>query len=515
MNQLHFNVKQYGAVGDGTTKDTLAIQRTIDTCAEAGGGTVFVPAGRYLTGTIYLKSNVELHVASGSTIVASPDRADYNPSDVFPENEAFVSENVTATHLIIAYKQENVSITGSGTIDGSSSSFFGPLPDDLSASYRFKSGSYPIPEWRPGQMVFFCRCRRVTVRHASLVNAPYWTLFLLGCEQVQIHGITISNPPATRNGDGIDIDCCRNVIVSDCIIRGGDDCITLRANKRPLGEHAMPCENVTVTNCILSTPCNAIRIGVGDGEVRRASFSNIVVPEARTVISIVSRWSPQSGAHGALIEQIRFNDFIADAVMPIVVSAGSGAAAPAAIRGISFNRFRMTACAASQFVGTPDVPIRDIRLNDLELDIRGGSNNRAFAESFPEELSTIGHHGMHDEPTLPCALFGRHLEGAEFDRIRIRWESPGAVWDEGIRIEQADQVRLNGVRLRQPHETGAAIRCRSVNNIRLTDCQANDGTDIFLQTEASSPSASIRHAGNDLSCAKHPIVADIEDIAPL
>jgi polygalacturonase len=92
------------------------------------------------------------------------------------------------------------------------------------------------------------------VRDVKLFNSPYWTLFLLGCEDIQIRGLLIENPPATANGDGIDIDCCKNVTISDCIIRSGDDSITLRGNVRLLGEDDWICENVVVTNCILSTP---------------------------------------------------------------------------------------------------------------------------------------------------------------------------------------------------------------------------------------------------------------------
>src|SRR5699024_605622 len=141
---------------------------------------------------IYLKSHVELHLCAGATLVASSDRADYNADDIFLENERFTrrtKENVGGGHLIIAYKQENISITGSGTIDGNSSCFFDPLPEDdpgIEGGYRYKYANYPIPGWRPAQMIFFCRCENVAVRDVQLVNAPYWTLFHLGCQDVHL-----------------------------------------------------------------------------------------------------------------------------------------------------------------------------------------------------------------------------------------------------------------------------------------------------------------------------------------
>src|SRR5690606_6554752 len=104
-----------------------------------------------------------------------------------------------------------------------------------------------------GQMVFFCRCTKVAVSDVQLLNSTYWTMFLLGCTDVKIRGLHVENVLATPNGDGIDIDCCRNVTISDCIIRTSDDSLTLRANDYLLGENAQSCKNVVVTNCVLRT----------------------------------------------------------------------------------------------------------------------------------------------------------------------------------------------------------------------------------------------------------------------
>ncbi|MDF2651031.1 MAG: glycoside hydrolase family 28, partial [Paenibacillus sp.] len=273
MSNAEYNVRLFGAAGDGKTKDTFAIQQAIEACAASGGGRVVLPAGTYVSGTLFLKSNVELHLASGALLMGSPDQDDYNKTDLFPENTASARDFTSGAHLIIAYDQDNVSITGFGEINGNSSAFFGDLPPGKFATYRFKNGDHTLGPWRTGQMVFFCRCRRVAVHDIALRDSPYWTLFVHGCEDVQIRGLTITNPPGTRNGDGIDIDCSRYVRVSDCLIRTGDDCITVRGNKRPLGDYAQPCEHIIVTNCVLSSPCNAIRVGVGNGEVRDCLFS--------------------------------------------------------------------------------------------------------------------------------------------------------------------------------------------------------------------------------------------------
>lgn len=510
MNVMaYYNVREYGAIGNGQAKDTQSLQRAIDACESAGGGTVLVPAGLYLTGTLYLKSDVELRLSAGATLIASPDREDYNRDDQFPENKVFARENVTGAHLIIAYNQVNVSITGQGTIDGNSERFFGALPEGKTASYRYKTGSFAILDWRPGQMIWFCRCRRVAVRDVKLIRSTYWNLFLLGCEDVQVRGITIDNPAGTQNGDGIDIDCSRNVTVSDCIIRSGDDCITIRANKRVLEQSTGLSENIAVANCVLSSPTCAFRLGVGDGEIRNCTISNIVVREARTAVNMVCRYSGGS-KHGTLMEQIHFSDFTADVCMPIVMVAGEAATAPAGMRDISFSRFRIVASAGSQMAGTVEAPLSRIRLSDFDWCIRGGTDNLTLMDELPEHLSKFGYHGMGGTPALPFALYGVGLEDVVLDNIRIRWDRISGVWQDGLFIDRSSGIEFRHVHMRQPKAAeGAALRCRATDRITLHGCRATAGTSTFLQVERSSPTApSVRCMNSDLSEAEQPFQCD-------
>lgn len=509
MTTLTYNVRDYGAAGDGRTKDTQAVQRAIDDCAQAGGGTVALPAGTYLSGTVYLKSNVRLHLEAGALLLGSPDREDYNADDVFPENEVFTREQVTGAHLVVAYRQHNVSITGEGAISGNAARFFDPMPQDKVASYRFKTGNFVIRSWRPGQMIFLCLCRSVAVRDVSLLDSTYWNLFLLGCEDVHIRGLTIDNPPETQNGDGIDIDCSRNVTVSDCVIRSGDDCITVRANRRQLGEHAGPSENIAVTNCVLSSPTCAFRIGVGDGEIRNCTFSNIAIREARTAVNMVMRYSDRS-QYGSSIERVHFSDVVADVAMPFVVGTGSGAIPPAYIRDVSFHRFRVVASAGSQLAGTAEVPLVNVRISELDLTIRGGTDNLELVEEQPAELSKYGYHGGAGLPALPCALFGSHLRESSFDRVRVRWDNVSGVWRDGICLRHSDAIELSRLSLRQPQErTGAALRLRACGNVEVRDSRAEPGTATFVKAEQSSAGARLLCVGNVWTDAGRPIEADI------
>lgn len=400
-----YDIRQFGAAGDGETLDTAAIQQAIDACHAAGGGTVLVPPGTYLTGTVSLKSRVNLHLSAGATLLGSPRREDYNPDDIFPENPVFSRENVTGAHLVIAYRADQVSITGEGTIDGNGAAFFEPLPpEELSTSYRRKERNFSVREWRPGQMIFFCRCTNVAVRDVALRNSPYWTLLLLGCTRAQVRGLRISNPPQTPNGDGIDIDCCRQVTVSDCIITSGDDSITLRDHSRLLGEHAQPCSDVAISNCVLSTPCNAVRVGVGDGEIRDCILSNLVIRDSRTGINMVGAYSERA-AHGAVIENIRFVNIIMDVVMPLNIILGVHAKPPAALRHVSLAQIRAVAEQGGYIGGNPGHRLEDIRLHEVQLELTGEGVDGQFDGARPRPTGALG---------VPTGLFIR-----EVDRLRV------------------------------------------------------------------------------------------------
>jgi hypothetical protein len=508
MTAFSYNVRDFGAAGDSVQKDTTALQKTIDTCHDGGGGKVILPAGNYLSGTLYLKSNVELHLAAGARILGSPDVEDYNAEDIFPENVAFTSENVTARHLIIAYRQENISITGQGIIDGRSAQFFEPLPENISASYRYKSGDFPIKDWRPGQMIFFCRCKKVAACDVQLANSPYWTFFLLGCEDIQIRGLLIDNPPATQNGDGIDIDCCKNVTISDCIIRSGDDCITVRGNPHWLGEGDWTCENVAVTNCILRTPCNAIRIGVGDGHVRKVLFNNIHIPEASRGISLVSLYFKRENfQRGTRIEDIHFSNFLIDADVPITAGTGHGSKRPAAIDDVTFHNFKIIAHAGAQLAGTPETPIGKVLLQNIDWLVRGGSDNTEFQKGLPDPLSHHGYRGHDNEPALPCALLGTHIKNLQIENFELRWQKPAAAWREGILLQNVETADLNNLHLCQPQpENGAAVSCNDVQQITLRNSRATEGTSTFLSLKNTRKSTFIHYGGNDFSQAKTPLI---------
>ncbi|MFW5868064.1 MAG: glycoside hydrolase family 28 protein, partial [Armatimonadota bacterium] len=385
---------------------------------------------------------------------------------IFPENPFSTREQATGAHLVIAYKAEQVSITGQGTIDGNSAAFFETLPpDEVTTTYRNKSRNFPIAEWRPGQMVLLCRCTDVSVRDVTLINSPYWTLLLLGCTGARIRGLSITNPPQTPNGDGIDIDCCQDVTVSDCIITSGDDSITLRGHSRLLGEHARPCRNVAISNCVLSTPCNAIRVGVGDGEVRDCTISNILIRESRTGINFNSAYSERS-AHGTRLENIHFSNITMDVIMPVNMVLGVHAKPPGAIRNISLSHLNVVAREGLHICGNPGHRVEDIRFADVRLELRGNDVDPQFAGDAPQTAGTM---------KVPAAFFAREVSGLSVTNLQVRWSDVGDAWRGAVEVVDCDQVALTQLDAQAPpaRTDAEALRTTGVEGLTISRLRAH------------------------------------------
>lgn len=244
-----YDITDYGAVSDTTRLSTAAVQKAIDSCNAAGGGTVSVPAGNYKIGSIVLRSNVTLNFENGATLYGSTDIADYQPMTT---DYVSLRTNVPTIQLIYADNASNVAITGLGTIDG-------------------RGNAFPKLTWndegitRP-HLLRLIRCNDVTVSGVTLKNSGCWMQHYLACDRVKIHGITVINRN-NYNNDALDLDGCHNVTVSDMIADSDDDGITLKSTSPRL------CEDITISNCVVSSHCNAIKLGTETN----GGFRNIIV----------------------------------------------------------------------------------------------------------------------------------------------------------------------------------------------------------------------------------------------
>ena len=264
-----YNILSYGAVGDDTTNNAAAIQAAINACHTAGGGRVLIPSGqRFRSGTIALKSDVELHVERGATLVASTDPADY-PLQIVAGALAGgdLTDNAAALAMLItADRAERIAITGGGTIDGSGAQFVAEPGRYIHVMKPFR----PFPVWLLG-------CRDVTIQDVTFRDAALWTVRLSGCEDVQVQTVRIHNDLKLPNSDGINFDRCRNVRVANCHIVAGDDCICIK-NCVETAAWGGVSENVVVTGCTLVSTSSALMVGCEAREtMRNIVFDSCVI----------------------------------------------------------------------------------------------------------------------------------------------------------------------------------------------------------------------------------------------
>lgn len=274
--ETNYNVTNFGARGDGKTDDDAAIQKAIDRCSENGGGTVIFPSSKtFMAGPLHLRSNVCLHFEPNSRLLANPDESVYTES-AFGENRG------EGMMWLSAKDVENISITGTGTIDGNGVAFMGAELDD---SYELK----PVTDFDPRPHVLtLVNARKVNISDVTVCNSAYWTIHLVGCYDVAISHISLLNNLKIRNGDGIDVDHSRKVRITGCFIESGDDCICLK-NRREFEEYG-PCRDIVVTNCVMTSRSCAVKIGSENMDsINRVLFDNCIITDSNRGIGIQNR----------------------------------------------------------------------------------------------------------------------------------------------------------------------------------------------------------------------------------
>ncbi|MCR5408029.1 MAG: hypothetical protein K6E61_02875 [Bacteroidales bacterium] len=356
------SVKDFGAVGDGVALDTEAIQAAIDRTAEKGGGVVRVPEGTYLCGSIWLRSNVELHLDAGAVIKGSPNIDDYCSGDCCPQNEAEVGfgDYISGGHLILGVGVENVKLSGPGKIDGNSDAF---MLDAEGNRYAKKS----LVPARPSQMVWFVDSKDIILKDIELADSPYWSCFILNCDNVTIDGCYVHTRRKdyhTFNGDGIDIDRSTHVKVTNCRVDTSDDSITLRASCAHLLENPQDCAWVTVENCHLSSSCNAVRVGVGEGHIHDAVLSNLTISDTNIAFSVVGAYSKNET--GPDIDGITFRDIKVDAHELFRIHHMRSKSC--SIHDITFDGITGTAPNLCRLWAREAAPFENIVLKDVDIE---------------------------------------------------------------------------------------------------------------------------------------------------
>ena len=361
-----FPARDHGAVGDGRTDDTAAIQKAIDACSGAGGGRVVLDRGTYLIRPIMLKDGVDLHLERSATILASGNLHDYpsrgNLKTVIAENMPRGRDSA----LITADAAHGVALTGEGTINGNSEPFMELLPREEWGRWRYRR--IGNNQFSPPRIVLFAGCSDVLVQGVTITNQPAcWAYMIHDCDRVNIDRAKVLSNIYHPNSDGIHINSSRDVTVSNCKVVAGDDAIVVRAQNRSFRERRpRASERVTVVNCNLRGHSNGIRLAwCRDGVMRDCTFSNCTITDSCRGINI---WAFDGAAAGDFgidrtrVENIVFSGIVMDRIhsYPITVVVGEPSESHCeAIRNLTFANLICRAYAMPEFVGTRACPLEN------------------------------------------------------------------------------------------------------------------------------------------------------------
>lgn len=477
-----YAIRRFGAVGDGTTLDTAAIQQAIDAASAAGGGTVFVHPGVYLCGGVELKTNVTLHLEAGAYLWGAEQRADYT----HPRG-----------HLVYAVNARNIAVTGRGTLYGNAEALmdFPPI-GELHSAIRMPG------EWRPERCLYFDNCQDVLLEGITIRDTPEWAVHLHCCERGWLHGITVINGLLHRvdrvaNGDGIDIDTCIGIRVADCFVQSSDDAICLKIEEYGEQQPSL-CRDITITNCVVRTTQTGIKLGTGSyGEYRNIVISNCTVQDGAGGIGMWVR-------DGGLIDGVRIDN--------IVITQGSdlehgtafyfrgyrrSAETPrdGLIRNVSISNVTATSHGALFMAGPEAKTFQDIEFRNIRF-LLHGKVPRGCAVTPPVPFHA---YAMSD---TPYEFYIHHARNIRLANVSIVWDNDAnPAWTHAMRFIGVDNLEIEGFRGRQGGDRDTpAILFRDVTNAWLRHCRAEDGCGDFLGVEGDS--REIRLTACDLSRAR-------------
>jgi polygalacturonase len=446
MDQLVYSVRNYGAVGDGKTLDSPAINRAIEACAQAGGGTVYLTAGTYLSGSIRLKNNIHLFIDAGAVILAAPQNLKaYDEEEPF-EGPAYQDGGHTYFHnsLIWGEGLTNVSIAGPGMINGAGLSRGDGQQDRVSGFSNFGRTNAPAstggartnawPQRLGNKAIALKLCRNVLLRDFTIFHGGHFAIIATGCD-----GMTVDNVTIDTNRDGIDIDCCRNTVVSNCRINApGDDALCPKSSFA-LGRNVIT-ENLTIVNCQVSgfeegtlldgtmKPSRVKNGRIKFGTEANGGFRNITIANCTFR---GCRGLALEEVDGGIMENITINNItmMDVAAYPIYITLGKrnrgpNVTAPSRARNIFISNVIATGIepmSGIQITGMPEQPIEGVRLENIRLVFNGGGTKENAAR-VPPELGT-----MYPEPSrvgvMPAyGLFARHVRDLELANIRVSFD---------------------------------------------------------------------------------------------
>ncbi|WP_345955761.1 glycosyl hydrolase family 28 protein [Mucilaginibacter sp. PAMB04168] len=467
-NAQSFNITDYGAVAGGQTLNTQFIQKAVDAAAAKGGGKVIVPQGIFLTGTIHLKSNVEFFLDKGAILTGSTNLSDYERTDRWYA-------------ILIADKQSNIKITGYGTIDGQGKALAKnviKLVKNGAIIDEFKLNR-PDEHLRP-QLIEIQNSAHVQIKHVTLKDAACWVQTYNKCTDLLIDSINVQST-AFWNNDGIDVVDCKDVKIKNCNINAADDGICLKSSDR-----ASACQNIEISNCRVRSSASAIKFGTASlGGFKQINVHDIEIYDTYRVAialeivdggtmedvivsninarntggAIFIRLGQRKGDIPGILRRVNISNVTVD-IPKGKPDAGYDIAGPPEEDIYPHNLL------PTEIVGLPGHPVRDVKLENINITYGGGADKKhAFVSldslaSIPERASEYPEFSMFGE--LPAwGIYARHAENIQLKNVTIRYKETD--FRAAIVMDDVKKLIVDGLNI-PTASTDAVIVLRKVSN---------------------------------------------------
>lgn len=484
-----YNAADFGAVGDGKAKDAPAIQKAIEAAHAAGGGTVVVPNGVYLCGTVRLLDNVTLHLAEGATILGSPDIRDYPAG---PGN----GKSGAPLALVLAEKARNVALTGRGKVNG-------------------QGGKFTVKDGAPGRphAVKFMECQDVLISDVRVEDSASWVVHLLCCERAVVRGVKVWSH-ANYNNDGLDIDGCSDVAVAQCHFDCQDDAICLKSTPDKI------CENIMVSDCFASSHCNLIKFGTsGVGGFRNVTITNCTLVAPRYSQMHNGRQRGIGGINlelvdGGVMDRVAVSNITMDGIeLPLFIRLGDrgrkrkkpvGTLKNVVISNIVATNMGQT---GSSITGLPGHKVENVTLSNLNFTYEGGGTAADAAKTPQEKPETYPEGFMFG--TLPAwGLYCRHVKGLKLHNVKLQLAAADA--RHAVIFDDVEDLEIDGLDCAAGEKSPAAVRMIQTREVMIRGCRPKmAGT--FLKIEGKE-SGGIALLANDLRKAGKAVETG-EDVA--
>lgn len=493
-----FNVVKYGAVSDGITLNTASINTAITACSENGGGVVLIPAGLWLTGPVELKSNVNLHLASDAVLSFTKDFNQYKLIETSWEGVGAMRNQspISGTNL------ENIAITGNGIVDGNGDAWRMVKKDKLTASQWEKllaSGgalSTDKKTWYPSEkslkgsiskspgvisegktlkdyedikdflrpnLLVLTRCKKILLEGVTFQNSPAWNLHPLMCENITLRNVNVKNPWYAQNGDGIDVESCKNVLIEHSVFDVGDDGICIKSGRDEQGrKRGMPTENVMVRNCVVYHAHGGFVVG----SEMSGGARNLFVTDCTLIgTDIGLRFKTTRGRGGVVekvyIKNITMKDIPGDAILFDMYYEAKD---PVPLTGEKREAPKVVKLPVTE--ATPQ--FRDFHVSNVVCD---GADRAVFVRGLPE-----------------MSINSVYLENMTLKARR------------GIEMEEANEIQFKNIRL-ITNDTKPVISIQNSNSLTFDNIGYNEGSDLLFSVNGSG-SANITVLNTNVSKAK-------------